>query len=75
MATVNLVLSVFLCQSYGAVGAAIGTAISLIVANGIVMNIYYHKKCNINILYFWKNILKMLLGIIIPIILGIVILI
>ena len=60
-----------LCQKYGAIGSAIGTAISLIVANGIIMNIYYQKKCNIDILYFWNSIRKLSLGLIIPIIAGI----
>lgn len=73
MAFVNLVLSIFLCQKYGAVGSAIGTATSLIVANGIIMNIYYHKKCYIDIIAFWKNILRMSLGLIIPIICGVLI--
>lgn len=58
MALINLGLSIILCKRFGAVGSAIGTAISLIVANGLVMNIYYHKKCNIDIITFWKNILK-----------------
>lgn len=43
MAIVNLVISIFLCQIYGAIGSAIGTAISLIFVNGIIMNIYYHN--------------------------------
>lgn len=73
MATMNLVLSIFLCQKYGAIGSAIGTAISLILANGIVMNIYYHKKCNINILLFWKNIASITVGLIVPVVCGIVI--
>lgn len=73
MAIVNLVLSIFLCQRYGAVGSALGTAVSLVLANGVVMNIYYHKKCNINILFFWKNILRMSLGLIIPVAVGILI--
>ena len=67
MAIINFVLSVFLCQLYGAVGSAIGTAISLIVANGFVINIYYHKRCNVDVLFFWKNILRMCLGLIIPV--------
>ena len=67
MAIINFVLSVFLCQLYGAVGSAIGTAISLVVANGVVINIYYHKKCNVDVLYFWKSILRMLPGLIIPV--------
>lgn len=73
MAIVNLVLSIFLCQWYGAIGSAIGTAISLVLANGLIMNIYYHKACNLNVLAFWKNILKMSLGLIIPIACGILI--
>lgn len=73
MAIINLVLSIFLCQIYGAIGAAIGTAISLLVANGLVMNVYYHKKCNIDILYFWKNIFKLIPGLILPVGLGIII--
>ncbi len=73
MALINLVLSIFLCQKYGAIGSAIGTAMSLVIANGLVMNIYYHKRCNINILQFWKNIVRMSVGLILPIALGVVI--
>ncbi len=71
MAIVNLVLSIFLCQEYGAIGSAIGTAISLVAANGIVMNIYYQKKLKIDILFFWKNIGRMSLGLIVPVTIGI----
>lgn len=70
MALINLAISFVLCQKYGSVGSAIGTAISLVVANGIVMNIYYNLKCNIDILYFWKNILQQSLGLVIPVFLG-----
>lgn len=73
MAFCNLALSIFLCQTYGEIGAAIGTAISLVVANGLIMNIYYHKKCNIDILFFWKNIVRQALGLLIPIAFGVVI--
>ncbi len=73
MALINLVLSIFLCQRYGAIGSAIGTAISLVVANGLIMNIYYHKKCNIDIICFWKNILRMSIGLIVPIVFAIII--
>lgn len=62
MALLNLAISIFLCQLWGAVGAALGTAISLVVANGLIMNIYYHKKCRVDILCFWKSILRLSLG-------------
>lgn len=70
MAFLNLALSIYLCQIYGAVGSAIGTAISLVVANGIIMNIYYHKKCNIDVVSFWKSIGDLAKGIIAPIAFG-----
>jgi len=70
MAIINLILSIFLCQKYGAIGSTIGTAISLIVANGLIMNIYYQKKCNINILGFWKNILRIFIGMVPAFVIG-----
>ena len=72
MALINLGLSIVLCQKYGAIGSTIGTAISLLFANGLVMNIYYNRKCNIDIILFWKNIIRQSAGLIIPICVGIV---
>ena len=34
----------------GPVGCAIGTAITLLTANGIIMNIYYQKRLDINVI-------------------------
>lgn len=62
MALMNLVVSIFACQKWGVLGAVVGTTISVLVANGLIMNVYYHKKCQVNILYFWKNILRLSLG-------------
>lgn len=73
MAIINLLLSIYLCKRYGAIGSAIGTAVSLIIANGVVINIYYHFKCNINIIEFWSNIIIMFKGLIIPVFIGILI--
>jgi O-antigen/teichoic acid export membrane protein len=71
MATVNVVLSVFLGAKYGAIGSAIGTALSLVLVQGLIINIYLHKKCNIDVIVFWKNILRMLLGLALPSMFGI----
>ena len=73
MAICNLVLTIYLCQLYGAVGAAFGTAVSLVLANGIIMNLYYYKKMGINIPEFWKNICRLMAGMIPAFILGIII--
>lgn len=72
MAFINLGLSIVLCQKYGGIGSAIGTAISLVVANGFIINIYYHKKCNIDVIAFWKSITKMFGGLVVPCIVGFV---
>lgn len=70
MALINIVISIPLAKAFGPVGAAFGTAIGLIFANGIIMNIYYHKAIGINIVYFWKNIVSLSKGMIIPIFFG-----
>lgn len=75
MALINVILSIFLCKAYGAVGSAIGTAISFVIANGFAMNIYYKKAIGLDIGAFWKNILRVSVGLIVPIILGVLIMI
>lgn len=36
------------------------------------MNIFYQKRCNIDIIYFWKEIAKFIPGMVVPAILGLV---
>ena len=71
MAVLNFACCLILCRDYGAVGAAVGTAVSLVVANGIIMNFYYHLKCNIDIVSFWKSICRMSVGLAGPVLFGI----
>lgn len=71
MAVINIVLSWFLAQKWGAIGSTIGTAISFIVANGLIMNTYYHKRCNIDTIVFWKAILNLSKAMLLPICFGI----
>lgn len=66
MALLNLVVSIYLCQLWGPVGCAIGTGASMILANGIIMNIYYYRHCNIDVICFWNEIIHILPGIIVP---------
>ena len=64
----NVIISIPLAKLYGGIGSAVGTALSLLVGNGIIINIYYHKKVGINIIRFWKEIIKMTIPNIIPLI-------
>ncbi len=69
MAVFNVFISIFLAMKYGAIGSAIGTAISLIVCNIIIINFYYYKAIKINIFSFWKEIILMSVPFIIPVLL------
>ena len=71
IAIVNVGISIPLAIKWGAVGAAMGTAFSLLIGNGLIMNIFYHKVLHINMKYFWKEILKTWKGFLIPTILAV----
>ncbi|MCI5727797.1 MAG: oligosaccharide flippase family protein [Clostridium sp.] len=70
IAIVNVALSIPLTKLYGGIGAACGTALSLLVGQGLILNIYYHKKVGINIIEFWKNILKMTIPVVLSVCIG-----
>ncbi|WP_416828191.1 oligosaccharide flippase family protein [Ectobacillus polymachus] len=58
IAIVNTIISIYLAKIYGAIGASIGTALSLVFGNVIAMNIYYHVKAGLNIPRFYKELSK-----------------
>ena len=61
MAIINAVSSIFLCKLWGAIGAALGTAISFIIVQGVIINIYYKRACDLDIKKFWKTILGLII--------------
>ena len=62
IAAFNVAVSIYLCQIWGAAGAALGTGAACILGHGLIMNLVYHKRININILAFWRSILGQMLG-------------
>ena len=70
IAVVNICISIPLCKIYGPMGCAVGTAASLLLGNGLVMNWYYHAKIGLNIRHFWWEIIKFIPALIIPGIIG-----
>lgn len=66
-AIVNLLISIPLAKKFEGIGSAIGTSIALILGNLLVMNWYYHKRVGLNIIYYWKQIIKIFPGLFIPI--------
>ena len=75
MALLNVGISILFTLWWGYFGTALGTTVSLLIANGLIMNIYYQKKLGINVLEFWKQILRICLGLIIPVAFGVILLI
>ena len=65
----NVAISIPLCSVWGGLGAAIGTAIAVIVGNGFIIN-WYDKKLGIGVGRFWKSILSLSKGLIMPIAVG-----
>ncbi len=72
-AIINVIISIFLAKKLGAIGAAMGTSIALIVCNIIIINIYYHRSMKINMIKFWKNIILQSIPFFIPIVIIILI--
>ncbi len=60
MAFANVVISVPLAIYFGSIGSALGTGITLLLANVLIINIYYHRSCGINMISYWKNFISML---------------
>lgn len=58
IAIVNLLITIPLSRTLGAVGSALGTAVATCAGNIIIMNWYYHKKIHLNIIGFFKSMLK-----------------
>ncbi len=59
IAVFSLIFQVVLAKQYGGLGCAISIAGALLLGQGLIMNVYYHKKQGLDILAFWREILKM----------------
>ena len=68
IAGVSLAFQIILSQEYEGLGCAIAIAGALFLGQGLIMNIYYHKKQGLDIWTFWKEIMKMS---IVPIVIGV----
>ena len=56
----------------GGIAAAAVTLISVLLGQVVFMNIYYQKKIGVNVINFWKNILRMLPGVLVPFVLSLI---
>jgi len=70
IAVLNVLISIPSIKYYGITGAALGTAFALIVGNGFFINWYYYRYMNLDIISFWKSIIKFTPAFILPCISG-----
>lgn len=54
----NIILTVISINKFGIIGAVVATALTLIIGNIIVLNIYYQKSLNIKIMYLFYQSYK-----------------
>lgn len=59
IAIINVVSTYIVVPIMGIIGAALCSCVSYLLGQGLIMNIYYYKVTGIDILLFWRNILKM----------------
>ena len=72
MAIGNALVSIPLGMKFGGVGCALGTAISMVVGNGFIMNWYYQSHIGLDMRYFWKHILSIVPAMLPAVALGII---
>lgn len=61
IAIVNVILTIPLVKTWGIIGAAFATGLSLLLGQGLFMNFYYAKALKVDIGYFWRNMLKIII--------------
>lgn len=72
VAMLNIIISIPLAKTYGAIGSVIGTVLANTV-NRVFVSVYYQKVVGLDIILFWKEIFKISKGLIVPILVAIII--
>ena len=60
VSVIAVVLCIPLTRMFGGLGCAIGIGGGLFVGNVVLLNIYYHRVAGLDMVLFWKNIIKMI---------------
>ena len=66
----NVVLAYYWIDMYGIAGGAVATGLSMLLGNGIIMNVYYQRYMNLSIVHFWKQIARLSVVMILLTVLG-----
>jgi len=66
----NVFISIPLVQLFGEIGAALGTCLTMILGNIILMNWYYQSRIKLDMFYFWKQIFMLMPCVVITVLLS-----
>lgn len=66
----NVFMSIPLVQLFGEIGAALGTCLTMVLGNIILMNWYYQVKVKMDMKYFWKQISMLMPCVIVTVLLS-----
>ena len=72
IALLNVMISIPFANRLGGFGCALVSGICFFIGNGIIMNIYYYKKINIDIPRFWREIAKISIPVAISLFIGLI---
>lgn len=61
IAIANVIGTWFLMRIWGVIGAALMTGAALVIGQGFIMNWYYHRKTDMDMIRFWKEVGKVYL--------------
>ena len=59
IALVSLAMQIVLTRYFGGIGCAMGVSGALVVGQILIMNVYYQRRQDLDIMTFWKEISKM----------------
>lgn len=61
LAVLNLIITFFSVKSFGVFGATFGYIFSILLGNGILINLYNHFKVGLNMVTYWKKVSNILI--------------
>ena len=68
----NIIISIPLIKLFGAIGASLGTMISMTICSSFYMNWFYNNKIGLNMARYWKSLLSIFPCFIVSISVGII---
>lgn len=58
VACANVGVSILLIRRWGVTGTSLGTLAAMLLGHGLFMNMTYHRRIGLNVITFWKAVLR-----------------